>query len=477
MLWWKLWSLKQQLTSEDSAKRGQAADKLGNLRSPKAVEPLIAALKDSYWLVRCDAARALGKIGDARAVEPLIEALKDSDKSVRRDAAAALSQIKDERVVEPLIEALKDLSEHERASIIKALEAFPTDERQRALMLVASKKWDEVRALGPGAVEPLIYALKDSEQTVRWEAAEILGKLGDTRAVEPLIAALEGSDGNLCWTAATSLGEIGDKRAVEPLIEAFKKTDYLLRLKAAEALEKLGAEEPDAQQLLLENRRRQEEAEKFEAEQLAIKEARRLKLTLAEALVFVERAIRKAGGNTVDISLVMLPVTDILQKRGIGRKIEVPKGDEPSVASLAMLIMSVLFYKEFRGLIVTDSTGTTDRFFGEGIAGSRLTPDGLAEKCGKRLFKADPKLGDYQPGGSSRYGYGEAATEREGLSLLLSAALDDPEVIVVMSHAIFSRESSYFGIPSAWMNKINSIIKVSPGLLEVYDGAGVAHLL
>jgi HEAT repeat protein len=42
-----------------------------------------------HWRV----AEALGKIGDTRAVEPLIAALKDEDERVRRVAAEALEQI------------------------------------------------------------------------------------------------------------------------------------------------------------------------------------------------------------------------------------------------------------------------------------------------------------------------------------------------------------------------------------------------
>src|SRR5271157_1077577 len=58
-----------------------------------AVEPLIRALKyrkDSN--VRINVARVLGKIKDPRAVEPLIAALKDTDGTVRSQAALALGE-------------------------------------------------------------------------------------------------------------------------------------------------------------------------------------------------------------------------------------------------------------------------------------------------------------------------------------------------------------------------------------------------
>ena len=88
---------------------------------PRAVEPLIAALKDENEYVRQAAAEVLGKIGDARAVEPLIAALKDESFSVRAAAARALGEIKDPRAVEPLIAALKDESFSVRRAAAEAL--------------------------------------------------------------------------------------------------------------------------------------------------------------------------------------------------------------------------------------------------------------------------------------------------------------------------------------------------------------------
>ena len=43
------------------------------------MEPLIAILQDSDLNVRSAAAKMLGKIGDARAVESLLATLKDSE--------------------------------------------------------------------------------------------------------------------------------------------------------------------------------------------------------------------------------------------------------------------------------------------------------------------------------------------------------------------------------------------------------------
>ena len=115
-------------------------------------------------------------------------------------------------------------------------------------------------------VEGLISALKDKDPNVRGDAAEALGKIGDSRAVEPLIEvlndivefiaidslrkigepaveplikALKNKDTLIRSGAVRALGELRDKRAVEPLTEALKYGDMFVRSAAVGALEKL----------------------------------------------------------------------------------------------------------------------------------------------------------------------------------------------------------------------------------------------
>jgi HEAT repeat protein len=80
---------------------------LGEPKDSRAVEPLIAALKDTDSGVRRNAASALGGRRDSRVVEPLIIALKDTDSGVRRNAASVLGQAKDPRAFSAFLAALK----------------------------------------------------------------------------------------------------------------------------------------------------------------------------------------------------------------------------------------------------------------------------------------------------------------------------------------------------------------------------------
>jgi len=191
----------------------RAAEALGEIGDARAVEPLIAALKDRDWFVEY----ALAKIGKP-AVEPLIVALKDEDKDVRLIAIGALEKIGDARAVEPLAAALEDKDDHVRWKA----------------MWVLGKMGDA------RAVEPLIAALEDKDYHVRWTAAEFLGNIGDARAVEPLIAALEDENNVVRLRAISALEKTGDARAVVPLIAALEDENKDVRQTAAEALAKIG---------------------------------------------------------------------------------------------------------------------------------------------------------------------------------------------------------------------------------------------
>jgi HEAT repeat protein len=193
----------ERLYSSDPVERGNAARALGRMgnKATPAVPFLIGTLQDRAALVRwwCkigetffntspgeEAAGALGEIGDARAVEPLIAALKDKNSGIRYGAAGALGEIGDARAVEPLIAALKDKHPVVRETAAEALGEIG-DAR---------------------AVEPLIAALKDKGPGVLEKAAEALGEIGDARAVEPLIAALKDKHPVVREKAAEALEKI-----------------------------------------------------------------------------------------------------------------------------------------------------------------------------------------------------------------------------------------------------------------------------
>jgi hypothetical protein len=104
-----------------------AAEALGILGAPEAVEPLVGVLRhrpadiSAYTIapkmpLRVEAAIALGQIGDAKAVEPLIDVLQNKGVAatvsifmypVQAAAATALGQLGDSRAIEPLLAVIQ----------------------------------------------------------------------------------------------------------------------------------------------------------------------------------------------------------------------------------------------------------------------------------------------------------------------------------------------------------------------------------
>lgn len=234
------------LTDHDWGIREEAAVALGELGDPRAVPPLVMALKDPDRAVRDAAIRALEAIGSP-SVPALAQCLRDPDLSVQEAAASALSGIGDERIVEPLIEALESPDWIVRMYAAKGLGRIGD---LRAIKPLCGLLQDQVKAvredgaaalaaLGDQAVQILVDMLAESEWLTRLRAVEALGRAKSTLAVDSLLKLLaEDSDVAVRQDAARALGEIGDARAFEPLLRALE--DSRLRAAAVEALGKIG---------------------------------------------------------------------------------------------------------------------------------------------------------------------------------------------------------------------------------------------
>jgi HEAT repeat protein len=143
----------------------------------------IAALKDANPQVRWDAAKALGRSKDPCAVDPLIAALKNTgDTPLRTNAAVALGEIKDPRVVEPLIEALESSEDGVRWAAFHALGEIKDPRAVGPMMALENDPYRyatfSVRVLedfGTSAVEPLIVPLRASPFFPWSSAGDVLG--------------------------------------------------------------------------------------------------------------------------------------------------------------------------------------------------------------------------------------------------------------------------------------------------------------
>ena len=253
--------LLEYLTHEDYFVRAQAAYSLIGLSSQTVVKPLIKALKDDNRDVRAYSAHALADYTYDLALEPLIEALLDEDSIVRLQAIHALVELYDERALDPMFELLKhDVDGKVRCYIAQEISKFPSldvvtqliralkddDERVRCSAAKSLGDYRFFPAIGTDAyewavthktgfkleileygatltepwIEGLLTLLKDDNESVRYQAAESLGKNKDERIVKELIKLMikEGEEEVVAACAAQSLGNIGNILAVEPLI-------------------------------------------------------------------------------------------------------------------------------------------------------------------------------------------------------------------------------------------------------------------
>lgn len=231
--------LVEALAEENTELRQNAALALGMIADARALQPLVALLKqDRQVRVREAAVRALRMIEDPRTLAPLLEALRDASPSVAMRAVEALRDVKDPQVVDALIESLK--REPPQAAPGVPAPASPEDPlateeavRKAVLRTLAA-------AGAPQALEPLAASLSHRSPQVRETAALALGILRDPRAVPPLLAALKDESSWVRERAAAALGMIGDPRAVDPLMEMLKDQAPEARDAALRALGLLG---------------------------------------------------------------------------------------------------------------------------------------------------------------------------------------------------------------------------------------------
>lgn len=159
-----------------------------------ALPALADALKHTDAEVHHTAAEALGRIRDPRAVQPLIDALP----TVGAVAASALGSIGDPRALGPLVSILKHRSLFLRLAVERALDRI-----------------DSGWAHSPAAAEAVPAIIKAFLECPDWEvrraAADALGKIGDPRAVEALLLAQKDEDREVKNLAAQALKKIRRK--------------------------------------------------------------------------------------------------------------------------------------------------------------------------------------------------------------------------------------------------------------------------
>jgi HEAT repeat protein len=229
-------ALLENLRHEANGVRSDAAEALGQIGDQRAVNPLIKALDDSAAGVREKAATPLGLLRNSLAVGPLVHAVTLGSPA----AAQALGQIGDPRAVEPLIRAMGTadiMSARRGASFLGGYLVARRHQNYEALRSAAATALQQI---GTPAVEPLIGALANDVDGSQWshtfgaEAVRVLTDIGRP-AVRLLVKALSNHDLVVRRNVARALDRLEWKPATESELAYY----YLAR-EEWEQLGKLG---------------------------------------------------------------------------------------------------------------------------------------------------------------------------------------------------------------------------------------------
>jgi HEAT repeat protein len=222
---------------------------IAQLEAKRDIQGLIKALSYKDPEIKIAAADALGPLGDPMAVEPLAALIGDDEAGVRRAVVRALSARGGVRVVEPLIVALEDKDPNVRTvaaqAVYRRLMTDPDQDARRATATALGR----IRAAD--AVESLVKAIMDPDETVRVASVKALAAIGDPAAVPPLIVMLAHEQLRAKTTGRSSLaveraaGQALDVLCTEAAIDALQTSlghdDTEVRELAVKRLARIGS--------------------------------------------------------------------------------------------------------------------------------------------------------------------------------------------------------------------------------------------
>lgn len=270
----------------ESDRDGQVREKVVELLmrhgDQRAVEPLIAAVRDPEVAVRYQAIKGLGILGDKKAVKPLLDLLladsisisdrisrpktsqgdklpasapkneryvpfKWENTQLKCQAAISLGMLNDERAILPLINLLMTGDSELVQCASQALGVFWCVPALAQLGRDFWHDWQKVSGLlrrlsAEQTAKLLIALIKNDNPDTRYKAALKLKQLEAACALQPFVETLKDSDWRMQETAAQALGTLGNKWAVGKLISILRDetSHWRVRCAAADSLGKLG---------------------------------------------------------------------------------------------------------------------------------------------------------------------------------------------------------------------------------------------
>lgn len=202
-----------------------AARILGRIGDSRATEDLIARLHDRDDLLRMAAAEALGAIEDPRAVQPLVRAtLRDPAPQVRAHSAAAVARIEGDRAIDVLVAALADPDYATRLRALEAFEAIQVEDTSHLESALRDPNIDVRRRAAlalerVGYLDRVIGELTSADRTVATRAYGALFELGNVGLLDSVVAYIHHESFEVRALVARVCGELAVAR-VAPLLRA-----------------------------------------------------------------------------------------------------------------------------------------------------------------------------------------------------------------------------------------------------------------
>ena len=200
--------------------RGTTADKLKKLAENSGVVDLkVEQLIDSdQWWKKSEAAYALGNLRSKRAIKPLLECLEEQNSDLRYQSALALAKIDGTKYLDEAINRLLELKFYPNDVILRLIEAVEEDIYPVMEQLLSSQE-----------IKKKIIALRS------------LGLKQDYRALKWIKDYLQAENSKLviaCLKAAYHLGDVDDDQYFKLLLSTRNKDDTKVRANLAKVLEK-----------------------------------------------------------------------------------------------------------------------------------------------------------------------------------------------------------------------------------------------
>lgn len=184
-------------------------------------DELVTSLtKDPIPYLRKYAALRLGELGDKKAIEYLLAGIRDENIEVRMASAQALGKLADESLVEKMIETLKDSNDYLREQTIQVLSS-----------------------MGELSVPPLIRSLKSHNWMLPYCAVRALGLIKDKRSIKALIDLVEDDSNVYVQKAAIDALEKMGKEGEEELSAGLSHESGYVREKIAQIMAKSGSKD------------------------------------------------------------------------------------------------------------------------------------------------------------------------------------------------------------------------------------------